>query len=260
VRASPAGFTPNGDGLTDITKISYMLGAPASVVVDVRKEDGTPLATLFAGQSPAGLQSFVWDGASYRDGRYVIVVTARGRNGRELTAAVPVVVSRTLSGYAVAPTSLSPNGDGRNDSAAITFNLAVPALARLDVMRGTQPLASLVAGELPAGPKGFAWDGRARDGEYRLALTVTDTTGPVTQEYKLRIDRVAPVLKRVTRRPLRVSLTEPARVTFLADGVSLTVRRPKAGVFTVVLDRPFRRLYATAEDDAGNVSRRLRLR
>jgi hypothetical protein len=82
----------------------------------------------------------------------------------------------------------------------------------------------------------------------------------VTQEYKVRVDRVTPVLKRVSRRPLRVSLSEPARVTFVADGVSTTVRRPKAGVFRVVLDRPFSRLYASAEDDAANVSPRVRLR
>jgi hypothetical protein len=113
---------------------------------------------------------------------------------------------------------------------------------------------------LAAGPQSFAWDGRARDGEYRLAVTVTDAIGPVTQEYKLRVDRVRPVLKRVSRRPLRVSLSEPARVTFVADGVPVTVRRPKAGVFRVVLDRPFARLDASAEDDAGNVSARLRLR
>jgi hypothetical protein len=260
LRATPSGFTPNGDGVTDVTRITYGLGAAASVVIDLRKEDGTPLATLFAGQVPAGRQSFTWDGAAYPDGRYVVVVTARGRNGRQLTAVTPVLLSRTLWGYTVTPTALSPNGDGRNDSAAITFNLALPALARLDVLRGTMPLASLVSGELPAGPHGFAWDGRASNGEYRLALTVTDTTGPVTQEYKVRIDRVAPVLKRVSRRPLRVSLSEPARVNFLADGVPLTVRRPKPGVFRVVLDRPFTRLYATAEDDAGNFSRRLRLR
>ena len=98
------------------------------------------------------------------------------------------------------------------------------------------------------------------DGVYRLALTITDAVGPVTQEYKVRVDRRTPTLKRVSKRPLRVSLSEPARVTFLADGVSLTVRRPKAGIFRVVLDRPFTRLYASAADDAGNVCPRLRLR
>jgi N-acetylmuramoyl-L-alanine amidase len=262
VQALPAAFTPNGDGLTDVARISYSLGAPASVTIDLQREDGSPLANLFTGSQLAGPQVFSWDGGAYPDGRYLVVVTARGRSGRQLTATVPVLISRTLAGYAVTPTALSPNGDGRNDSAAISFNLAVPALARLDVFRGaaTVPLASLVSGDLPAGSHAFGWDGRARDGEYRLALTVTDAIGPVTQEYKVRVDRIVPKLKRVSKRPLRVSLSEAARVTFLADGVPVTVRRPKAGVFRVVLARPFTRLYAWAEDDAGNVSPRLRLR
>lgn len=260
VRAVPAGFTPNGDGVTDATQISYFLGAPAAVTIDLQAEDRTPLAQLFTGSLPAGPQKFSWDGWAYPDGRYQVVVTARGRNGQELTTAVPVLLSRTVSGYLVLPTAISPNGDGRNDSATISFNLGMPALGQLDLLRGTTPLASLLSGQLPAGPQALVWDGRARDGEYRLVLTVTDPVGPVTQEYKVRVDRVKPVLKRVSKKPLRVSLSEAARVTFLADGVPLTIRRPKAGVFRVVLDRPFRRLYATAEDDAGNVSARLRLR
>jgi hypothetical protein len=262
VRALPSGFTPNADGLTDVTRISYYVGAPATVMIDLQAEDRSPLALLFTGAKPAGLHTFTWDGGAYPDGRYAIVVTARGRTGRQLTAVTPVVLARTLSGYTVTPTAVSPNGDARNDSVAISFNLAVPAFAQLDLLRSTipTPLASLVSGELPAGPQAITWDGRTRDGEYRLALTVTDVTGPVTQEYKVRVDRIAPRLKRVSKRPLRVSISEPARVTFLADGVPVTIRRPKAGVFRVVLARPFKRLYATAEDDALNVSPRLRLR
>jgi hypothetical protein len=231
-------------------------------MIDLQAEDRSPLASLYAGAKPAGRHTFTWDGGAYPDGRYAIVVTARGRGGRQLTAVTPVVLSRTLSGYAVTPTAISPNGDGRNDSAAVSFNLSVPAFAQLDLLRGTipTPLASLVSGDLPAGPQAIAWDGRTRDGDYRLALTVTDVTGSVTQEYKVRVDRVSPRLKRMSRRPLRVSISEPARVTFLADGVPVTIRRPKAGTFRVVLARPFKRLYASAEDDAANVSPRIRLR
>jgi hypothetical protein len=261
VRATPSGFTPNGDGLTDVTRVTYTLGAQATVSIDLQAEDGTPLTRLFSGVQEAGPQVFVWDGAVYPDGRYQLVITARGRNGRQLTSRFPVAISRTLSGFTVAPTELSPNADGRNDSAAIAFNLAIPAFARIDLFRGTLPLASLVAADLPAGPQALAWDGRAADGTYRLVLTVTDAVGPVSQEYKLRVDRVAPKLKRVAKRgPLRVSLSEAAWVTFVADGVSLRIRRPKAGIFRVVLARPFRRLDAFAEDAAGNVSARLRLR
>jgi len=260
LRADPPSVTPNADGLTDVTRVSYRLGGPATVRIELRSEAGLTIAPLFSGTRPAGPQFFLWDAAPYPDGRYVIVVTARDRRGRELTLSTPVIVSRTLSGYAVTPLAISPNGDGKNDAAAISFNLAVPALARLDLLRGTTPLASLLSGPLAAGPQAFAWDGRAGDGVYRFALTVTDSIGPVTQEYKVRVDRVAPVLKRVTSRPLRVSLNEPAVVTFVADGLAVPVRRPKAGTFQVVLDRPFTGLDAFAEDDAGNVSPRLRLR
>jgi hypothetical protein len=260
VRAEPSGFTPNGDGITDVTRISYRLGAAATVFVDLLAEDGTTLMHLFAGSKPAGQHAFAWDGSGYPDGRYRIVVTVRGRGGRPLTAETPVVLSRTLSGFAVTPTALSPNGDGRNDSASISFALSTPALAWLQVLRGGTELASLISGNLPPGPQAVVWEGRARDGEYRLRLTITDATGPVAQEFKVRVDRVAPTLKRVSKRPLRVSLSEPAWVTFVADGVPVTVRRPKAGTFRVVLARPFNRLDASAQDAAGNVSRRLRLR
>jgi hypothetical protein len=129
------------------------------------------------------------------------------------------------------------------------------------VLRGPTELASLLAGELPAGPQAAVWEGRARDGEYRLRLTITDATGPVAQEFKVRIDRIAPTLRRVKKRgPLRVTLSEPAHVTFVADGVAVTVRRPKAGIFRVMLGRPFKSLEAFATDAAGNVSARLRLR
>ena len=105
-----------------------------------------------------------------------------------------------------------------------------------------------------------SWKGGVRDGEYDLALTVTDATGPVTQLVKVRVDRRAPKLTRVPGRLLRVSLSEPARVTFIADGVPITIRRPKAGIFRVVLEGPPKRLQAYAEDDAGNRSTRLKLR
>jgi hypothetical protein len=260
VRATPSGFTPNGDGITDLTRITYRLGAPATVSIDLQAEDGTPLARLFNALQPAGPQIFSWDGAGYPDGRYQLALAARGRNGRQLTTLVPVAISRNLSGFTVTPASLSPNADGRNDSAAIVFNLAAPAFARMDLFRGTTPLASLLAADLLAGPQALAWDGRAPDGSYRLVLTVTDAVGPVSQEYLLKVDRVRPALKRVAKRPLRVSLSEPAWVTFVVDGVSIRIRRPRAGVFRVVLDRPFKRLDAFAEDAAGNLSARLRLR
>jgi hypothetical protein len=257
LRASPSGFTPNGDGLTDTTQVSYTLGATASVSIDLQAEDGILITPLYAANETAGPHTFLWNGGGYPDGRYRIQVTARSGR-RVVTAVTNVVLSRTLSGFSLTPTVLSPNGDGRNDSASISFNLLVPAFGRLEALKAGKPVVRPLNRPLPAGPQTLTWKGGVRDGDYDLALTITDTTGPVTQVVKVRVDRRAPKLTRVPGRVLRLSLGEPARVTFIADGAPITVRRPKAGVFRVVIRA--KRLSVYAEDDAGNRSKRLTLR
>jgi hypothetical protein len=260
LRADPVGFTPNSDGVTDQTRISYRLGAPATVSVDLQSAVGMPIAPLFSGPQQAGSQTFVWDGWGYPDGRYRIVVTARGARGRQVVAATSVVVSRTLYSYLVSPTVLSPNGDGRNDAASVSFSLIQPAVARLQVLRGATQVVRPLFDSLPAGPQSLTWPGGVRDGEYNLALTVTDVTGPVTQVVPVLVDRVRPRLKLVSRRPLRVSLSEPARVTLLAGRARITFRRLKAGTFRIVAGGSASRLVVYPEDAAGNVGPRLRLR
>jgi hypothetical protein len=260
IRATPAGFTPNGDGFTDTTTVSYRLSAPASVTAMLQTELGLDIAPLFTGSRAAGLQSFRWDGAGYPDGRYRIALTARGAGGRTVTGVTNVAISRTLAGLGVAPAAISPNGDGRLDTATISFRLSVPAAARVVVRQGVLELATVFDGSLPAGPQAFVWPGGIRDGEYEVALTLTDAAGPFTQALPVRVDRVAPRLVRVSKRPLRVSLSERARVTFVADGVATTIFRRKAGVFRVNLAPRAKRLVVYAQDAAGNTGRRVRLR
>ena len=259
LHASPSGFTPNGDGVTDTTQISYRLGAAANVTIDLQTIQTEPIATLYAAAEPAGSRSFVWDAFDYPDGRYRIVVTARGARGRQMSAATNVIVARTLSGYSVTPTALSPNGDGKNDTADVAFTLATPALARLQVLKGGKQIVRPLYEPLPAGLQTLTWPAGVRDGDYDIALTDTDVTGPVTQVVPVRVDRVRPTLMRVSQRPLRVSLSEAARVTVVADGLPTTFRRPKAGIFRVLAPSA-KRVVIYAADDAGNVSSKLRLR
>jgi hypothetical protein len=260
LRASPAGFTPNADGITDETRISYRLGAPATVNVDLQTATGTPVAPLFSAAQQAGPQTVVWNGAGYPDGRYRIVVTARGAAGRQVVAATSVVLSRTLSGFLVSPTLLSPTGDGRNDTASVSFALLLPAFVNLQVLRGSTQVVRPLYRPLSAGPQSFTWPGGVRDGDYNLALTVTDATGPVTQLVPVRVDRIRPKLKLVSRRPLRVSLSEPARVTVLTGRTRISFNRRAAGTFRVNVGAAAKRVQAFAQDAAGNVGPRIRLR
>ncbi|HET9324945.1 MAG TPA: N-acetylmuramoyl-L-alanine amidase [Gaiellaceae bacterium] len=257
--AEPSGFTPNGDGRTDTTSITFQLSRRSPVRIELQTEQGVLIALLQSGSRPAGRNTFVWNGAGMPDGRYRIMVAVAAA-GREVTAATNVLVSRTLSNFGIVPKAISPNGDGRADALTASFTLSVPAFAQLTVRRGSVQVVSVLDSFVAAGPQAVLWPGGVRDGTYSVALTVTDSTGPVKQLLPVRVDRVKPKLKVVNRRPLRVSLSEPAHVTFVADGVATTIWRPRAGVFTVVLGRGAVRLEAFAEDPAANVGPRVRLR
>ncbi len=229
------------------------------MTIDLQTAEGTSIAPLYSAPEAAGPHTFLWDGSGYPDGRYRLLVTARA-GSRVVTAATTVVLARTLSGYTVTPTVVSPNGDGRADTVTVTFNLLVPAFARLEALKAGKPVVRPAFRPLLAGPQSITWKAGVRDGDYDLALTITDTTGPVTQIVKVRVDAHAPKLTVVPGRLLRLSLDEPARVTVVADGTPFTFRRGKAGIFRVVLGHPAKRVSAFAQDAAGNVSKRVKLR
>ncbi len=93
-------------------------------------------------------------------------------------------ISPAISGYAVSPRRISPNGDGTAESTAVTFSLAAAASdARLDVINGGGTVvASQALGPLAPGTQAVSWDGRAAgapvaDGVYLLRLTVVDGAG-----------------------------------------------------------------------------------
>jgi uncharacterized lipoprotein YajG len=71
-----------------------------------------------------------------------------------------------------------------------------------------------------------------------------------------RIDTVAPVLRAVSWRGLRFSVSEAATVRLTVNGRRLT-RAVRAGGFSFQVSRP-RTVRIVATDAAGNVSRTLR--
>jgi hypothetical protein len=190
------------------------------------------------------------------DGRYEIVITAT--DGRTTVAAVvPVVVDRTVAGWTITPRAFSPNGDGRLDAITFAYGLARQAAVRIDVKRSGQLAAAVFAGTLATGPQTLTWDGiapsgRLPDGRYSAALTATTPLGTTVHALALRVDTRRPALRAISFRRLVFRIDEPARVSVVADG-KRTVRSVRAGTFS--LGRSARRVRASAEDAAGNVSR-----
>jgi len=264
LRASPAAFTPNGDGADDASLVTYTLASAATVTATLLDSAGSTRAALFAEARPAGPQSFTFTGDGLTAGAYTVALTAITPMGRVATASVALLVNRTLSAFAASSEAFSPNGDGRLDTLGFTFMLAGPAEVRLRILRDEGWIATPFAGPLPPGPQTFAWDGAKRlgrllDGDYEAELTVSDEAGAVSQRVPFRSDTTAPQLTLLGRSPLRLQVGEPAEVTAVVNGVTQVLIRPQAGPFTAGPRTPLRTLSAVARDPAGNASATLRL-
>jgi N-acetylmuramoyl-L-alanine amidase len=265
VRVEPAAVTPNGDGVDDTATISYTLGAPATVTATLTDPTGLMLTTLVSEPRPAGPQSFQFTAENLLDGSYGILLTASGPNGRTVTASTTVFVNRTLAGLAVSQKVFSPNGDGRRDTLTFAFSLGAPADVKLRILRAGRWVATPFAGPLAAGPQAFTWDGEKRlgrllDGTYEAEVSAASETGTIAQRVPFAADSTPPVLRLLSRRPLRFRLSEPAEVVLVLGRAKQVVRRLQAGPFTVPLPAAQRRLRAVAWDAAGNTSRPVRRR
>jgi hypothetical protein len=253
--ALPRTITPNGDGQTDSSVISYTLSAPATVTATLRGPDGRDLSVLFSQQKLPGKQSFRFAAAGIADGIYEIVLTAN--DGRTtVTSVVPVLVDRTVRRFTTTA-AVSPNGDGVGDELALSFELTRPASVRLEIAQAGKTLAPVYSAVLPVGPQTVAWSPSGlKDGKYAAVLTATNDVGTVVHTVLFRIDTVAPELRALSFRALRFRVSEPATIRLTLNG-KLVIRTVRAGVFSFHAPR-VRSVRLVAQDAAGNVSQTLK--
>jgi hypothetical protein len=253
--ALPRTITPNGDGQTDSSVISYTLSAPATVTATLRGPDGSDLSVLFSQQKRPGKQSFRFAATGIADGNYEIVLSAN--DGRTtVTSVVPVLVDRTVRGFTTTA-AISPNGDGVADELTLSFELTRAASVWVDIAQAGKTLASVYSGDLPVGPQTFAWSPTGlKDGKYGAVLTALNDVGTVVHTVLFRIDTVAPELRALSFRGLRFRASEAATVRLTLNG-KLVTRAVRAGVFSFHATR-VRSVRIVALDAAGNVSRTLK--
>jgi N-acetylmuramoyl-L-alanine amidase len=259
----PTAISPNGDGVADKATITYTLSAPATVTAVLEDAAGTDLGTLFSQTRTTGTHTFVFSADAISDGRYAIVLTASSRK-TTVTRTLHVTVDRTVSGLVLSPAAISPNGDGRNDAATLSFTLARGATVRVDLRQSSRTITTLLDGTEQLGAQSLAWNGtvaeqRVPDGSYNVVVTVTTPLGTTSYSLPLRVDTVAPRLTAVSFVRHVFRLSEPAVVTLKAGRRSYR-HAFRAGVFTFPVARAARRYTVSAVDPAGNVSRTLRAR
>jgi hypothetical protein len=253
--AEPPIVSPNGDGRGDVTVISYALGTSATVTATLVAPGGVVLATLFSETQPPGENRFTFVPEFLLDGTYRVVLSAVTPAGRKASVTASVLVSRTLTSFALSPAVFSPNGDGRRDVVRFQVEVAAPAAAQLRILRGAAPVAVPFAATLPAGVTAVPWDGRGATGVVRDAAYTAELqlSAGVTVRAPLRVDTRAPTLRFLSRRPVRLWVGEAARVVVVADGRRIVVNA-RRGRVPLSLSRQPRRLRAVAYDEAGNAS------
>jgi uncharacterized protein with LGFP repeats len=152
--AVPRTITPNADGQTDSSLISYTLSAPATVTATLRGPDGRDLSVLFSQMRKPGKQTFRFTAAGVADGRYEIVLSATDGIAT-VTTAIPVLVDRTVRGFTGTPAAVSPNGDGTSDALTFGFELTRAASVRLDVAQAGKTLVPVYSADLQVGSTPF---------------------------------------------------------------------------------------------------------
>ncbi|MBU0671546.1 MAG: hypothetical protein KJ732_00795, partial [Candidatus Margulisbacteria bacterium] len=152
---SPSTFTPNGDGLTDLTTLKYIIsgGVPDYIVnIDIQTQTGSTIKTLVNDEpQSAGTYSYSWDGYNdskqlTSDGYYQYAITVKDKLGAEIGAqgSIIVVSTRPTVNASIDPAIFSPNGDNSKDTATITYSIAYPvayitgeALVKLEVLNAS---------------------------------------------------------------------------------------------------------------------------
>jgi flagellar hook assembly protein FlgD len=221
---------PEGAGAGDRVSLSYALSEPGSVQVIVRDESGVQVREVQAWTLvPAAARSVSWDGrvssngtlVPAAEGQYTIEADGKDAAGNPCTASGTVAVDRTVHVTAVSPLYFSPNGDGRQDAANVTFELRRSAAVSISVLRSGKSVLSASLGSLPAGTHAFQWNGRdaagklAPGGPYTVVFSAISSTATVQAACTSIIDRAGPSLSvgraSVVRRARSAHTTYSAR-------------------------------------------------
>jgi N-acetylmuramoyl-L-alanine amidase/FlgD Ig-like domain len=239
VSVSPSSISPDGDGQADAATVSFTLANPASTTVSVQDATGATVATLLPPTAlQAGLQTLTWAGlgldpaTTVPDGAYHVVVTTTDAAELSSSQTAAISVVRAANGLAGPLGAVSPNRDGRGDSATFRWTQTQPAHATLQVVSANTPIATVLSTDLGTGAERAVWNGRTltklSSGTLGAILTLTTAAGAQVLETTFAIDLTAPTARGLQARTrtgsgfVRFRLTEPGYVQLRVQGHNVT--------------------------------------
>ena len=257
VAATPSLLSPGGDPADDSLTVSYTLTAPATVTATFVDANGQVLSTLFAEPKAAGAQTFTFTAPTgLVAGPYTIQLAATTTTGQTASASVPFTIDDTLDAFTSSTTRFSA---ATHAAASLSFTLTRGPV-ELQVLSGTDVVATPSSGALEAGPQTLTWDGTlddgttAPDGTYVLSLSVTDEFTTFTKTATVTLDSTPPAITVLSYRTMRFRISEPAVLTLVVGTrrYTRTLKQPRTVSFW--LKQKPRAYQLIASDAAGNVS------
>jgi hypothetical protein len=182
---TPAVITPAADGSGATGSAAFTLDGAAHVTAALLDQAGAIVLPVLDADRPAGLTTMTFDAGALGDGRYTLSVDATPVIGSPVTVTATVIVDRTIGVVTVTPGTISPNGDGVDEVATLSFTLAQAVPVQIAVVQDGTVVETLFDGTLAAGQHTVDWDGTdglgevLPDGSYTLVVTVTDGLGAV---------------------------------------------------------------------------------
>ncbi len=137
VSVNPQTITPNADGLTDVTRLSYQLSRSANLSIYLVDDEGQRHYFRRDRRRSAGDYRVdfggVIDGAMLPDGLYTWVVEAVADDGETASQQGSLIIAEAdtekpeLQGFSVYPQIFTPNRDGIDDRVDINYYLTKEA-------------------------------------------------------------------------------------------------------------------------------------
>ena len=155
--------------------------------VTVVNGGGRPVA---AGTGTGTAVDWTWDATAAAPGNYSYTFDATG--ARPATGTLGRAGTLSLRNLRATPRAVTPNGDGRDDTATISYELGAPATVTATLVSplGTV-LSTLFSEPRSTGPQSFVFAAEGvPDGNYRIVITVVGADGRrVTASVEILVNR-----------------------------------------------------------------------
>ena len=211
----PSTFTPNGDGHSDLTKMSYTLDGGVieyKVTIDILGPSGVTVKRLIEKETQTpGTYSFYWDGSmdfdlETKDGEYQYLITVEDLVGTQVQAFgnILLIATKPEVNLNISPAIISPY-----INVAMSYSIDYPsqfitqeALVKIEVINSSNEVVFEKMFNHTAGIYGYEWNPitesfNVNSGQYYVKISGQDGLGTMAapETLDLLVDNDKPVVK-----------------------------------------------------------------